>query len=274
MLAARIERAEVGLLRECAAAAARRRPQADVFALSIAGGIATFTAEGSPLNKLAGLGFAGAVEETEIEAAERAFAQRGAPLQVELSSLAEPSIATLLTRRGYTLVGFENVLGLALPPHEPPRRASEVEISTSPEDELATWLDVVLTGFATPDEQGVPSHESFPRESLERDMGDMASAAGLVRYLARVEGEPAGGASLRIAAGIAQLCGAATLPAQRRRGVQSSLLAERLEQAGAAGCDLAVVTTQPGSKSQENVQRLGFELLYTRAILLHSPRQD
>jgi ribosomal protein S18 acetylase RimI-like enzyme len=105
-------------------------------------------------------------------------------------------------------------------------------------------------------------------------MGDMASAAGLVRYLARVEGEPAGGASLRIAAGIAQLCGAATLPAQRRRGVQSSLLAERLEQAGAAGCDLAVVTTQPGSKSQENVQRLGFELLYTRAILLHSPRQD
>jgi hypothetical protein len=29
-----------------------------------------------------------------------------------------------------------------------------------------------------------------------------------------------------------------------------------------------VVTTQPGSKSQENVQRLGFELLYTRAILV------
>ena len=30
----------------------------------------------------------------------------------------------------------------------------------------------------------------------------------------------------------------------------------------------AVVTTQPGSKSQQNVQRRGFHLLYTRAILV------
>jgi len=52
--------------------------------------------------------------------------------------------------------------------------------------------------------------------------------------------------------------------------VQSALLAARLEIAGQAGCDVAVVTTQPGSKSQENVQRQGFELLYTRAVLVRS----
>ena len=34
------------------------------------------------------------------------------------------------------------------------------------------------------------------------------------------------------------------------------------------GLDVAVVTTQPGSKSQQNVQRQGFELLYTRAVLV------
>ncbi len=52
-------------------------------------------------------------------------------------------------------------------------------------------------------------------------------------------------------------------------------LAARIEHAesatlangAAAGCDIALVTTQPGSKSQENVQRLGFDLLYTRAVL-------
>lgn len=44
--------------------------------------------------------------------------------------------------------------------------------------------------------------------------------------------------------------------------------AVRLAEARDEGCDLAVVTTQPGSKSQENVQRLGFELLYTRAVLV------
>ena len=75
---------------------------------------------------------------------------------------------------------------------------------------------------------------------------------------------------MRLFEGVAQLCGAATLPAHRRRGVQSALLDARLAIAGQSGCDVAVVTTQPGSKSQENVQRRGFELLYTRAILVRA----
>jgi len=129
----------------------------------------------------------------------------------------------------------------------------------------------VVTGFASPDEQGVASYESFPRDELERVMDDMAEAEGFVRYLARRHGAPAGGASQRIFDGVAQLCGAATLPEHRRHGVQSALLQARLEIAGRAGCDIAVVTTQPGSKSQENVQKRGFELLYTRAILVREP---
>ena len=72
--------------------------------------------------------------------------------------------------------------------------------------------------------------------------------------------------------GIAQLCGASTLPAERRRGVQSALLARRLDDAGRGGCTVAVVTTQPGSKSQQNVQRQGFDLLYSRNILRREPR--
>ncbi len=126
----------------------------------------------------------------------------------------------------------------------------------------------MVTGFASPDEQGVPSDESFPRELVERVMGDMASAEGFSRFLARRDGAPAGGASLRLSEGVAHLCGAATLPAHRRRGVQSALLAARLFVAAEAGCDVAVVITQPGSKSQENVERQGFHLLYARAILL------
>ena len=33
----------------------------------------------------------------------------------------------------------------------------------------------------------------------------------------------------------------------------------------------AVITTQPGSKSQQNAQRQGFDLLYTRAVLVKQP---
>ena len=39
----------------------------------------------------------------------------------------------------------------------------------------------------------------------------------------------------------------------------------------AAGCDVAVIITQPGSKSQQNAQRQGFDLLYTRAVLVKQP---
>ena len=89
-------------------------------------------------------------------------------------------------------------------------------------------------------------------------------------YLARRDGAIAGGGSIRISDGLAQLSGAATLPAHRRRGVQSALLRARLLDAARHGCDLAVVTTEPASKSQQNVQRAGFSLLYSRAVLMRA----
>jgi len=266
-LAARIERAEARLMADVAGAAARRRPQGGCFATPLAGGFATFAAPGSPINKVAGVGFAGPLDAAELDAVERAYAVRGVPVQFELACLADPQVGALLTRRGYALVNFENLLGRRLPVE---RRTAVfgIAVTESPAAERAAWLDLVATGFASPDTQGVPSHESFPREELERVMDDMAEAEGFVRLLARHAGEPAGGAAMRLFEGVAQLCGAATLPAHRRRGVQGALLDARLEIAGRGGCDVAVVTTQPGSKSQENVQRRGFELLYTRAILL------
>jgi hypothetical protein len=32
-----------------------------------------------------------------------------------------------------------------------------------------------------------------------------------------------------------------------------------------------VITTQPGSRSHQNAQRRGFDLLYTRAVLVNHP---
>ena len=57
----------------------------------------------------------------------------------------------------------------------------------------------------------------------------------------------------------------------RRPGIQSALLSYRLADAAAAGCDVAVITTQPGSRSHQNAQRRGFDLLYTRAVLVNHP---
>ena len=86
------------------------------------------------------------------------------------------------------------------------------------------------------------------------------------RYAAVRNGSLAGGAGLRVVDGIAQFAGAATAPAHRRKGIQNALLAVRLADAANQGCDLAIVITRPGSKSQQNAQRQGFHLLYTRAV--------
>lgn len=270
-LVARIEQAEARLIADCVRRAALRRPGAPTLLRPIAGGVAAFAGPGSPLDKVAGLGFAGPVGEAELAEIEQAFASHGAPVQVELSCLADPSIAPMLTGRGYRLVGFENVLGRALAPDEPHPTGIDAEIATSGPEELPVWLDTVVTGFATPDTQGVASHEAPAREALEQALGDIAEAEGLTRYLARRGGAVAGAASLRTWNGIAQLCGATTLPAHRHHGVQTALLGTRLAEAARAGCELAVVTTLPGSRSQHNVQRRGFELLYTRAILVREP---
>jgi ribosomal protein S18 acetylase RimI-like enzyme len=269
-LAARIERAETGLILEGARAAARRVPPGQLIVREMNGGVAAYVEPGAPFNKVAGLGFAGVPEAAALDELERDFADRQAPLHFEISTLADPALVRALTARGYLLIGFENVLGLPLDS----ARVHDVEgagvtVTRASDDEAPVWLDTVATGFMTPDVfDGPPSHESIPRDVLDRVFGDTIAAPSFERYLARVGGAIAGGASLRIQDGVAQLSGAATRPAFRRRGVQSALLRHRLAEASRRGCDLAVVTTQPGSKSQENVQKFGFALFYARAILV------
>jgi GNAT superfamily N-acetyltransferase len=90
-------------------------------------------------------------------------------------------------------------------------------------------------------------------------------------YLAFVNDEIAGGAAVSAQHGVCGLFGASTLPAFRRRGVQSALLATRLAWAREKGCDLAVSITQPGSISHRNIERSGFRVAYTRTKLILPP---
>ena len=268
-LAERIERAEASMIGAGAEAARQRSTDQAPFVIPIAGGLACFAGDGSPLNKVVGLGFGGVPDDAVLDDVETAFATRGSATQIELTHLADPEIGTALVDRGYSLVGFENVLGRAIDGEAERTTQSPpgTTVRESGDDEFDAWLDVLVDGFANPDSQGVPSHEDFPREAIESATRDMV-AAGCTRYVALREGEIAGSASVRLADGVALFTGAATAPAHRRRGVQTALLSRRLADAAAAACTIAVVTTAPGSKSQQNVQALGFHLLYTRAVLV------
>jgi hypothetical protein len=244
-LAGRIERAEAQLISR-ASKAARGRSGTAGFVMPLAGGVASFAEEGSPFNKIAGLGFGGVPGAAALGETERAFAVCGAPVQIELAHLADPAIGALLTMRGYRLTSFENVLGRAIDGRPAPVTPPGVEVRRSGDAKFEAWLEAVADAVAQPDTQGVPAHEEFPREVIKAAERDFA-VAGVLRYAALRDGV--------IAAAPASTWPRASRSSPARRPFPRT----------------AVVTTQPGSKSQQNAQRQGFDLLYTRAILVKQP---
>src|SRR6185369_14594957 len=107
---------------------------------------------------LAGLGFA-PIDEDALARVERAYDARNAELRVELATLADPSAGILLTRRGYELAGYENVLGLALEdglvdrltPARDADIARGVIVTRAGADETRPWIETVADGFSHPD---------------------------------------------------------------------------------------------------------------------------
>src|SRR5215212_9077478 len=182
-MAARIERAETETV--LAFATRLQSRGSDVMIRDIGGGSAVFAGSGQPINKLAGLGFSGPLSEEVLAAIEHDYDERAAEVRVELATLADPSIGTLLTRRGYHLVGYENVLGLPLDGDviDGLTLAREADVarglvvSTAGDDETRLWIETVADGFSTPDQfDGPPPIASFERDAIV-DMFMMASGA-------------------------------------------------------------------------------------------------
>src|SRR5260370_9534104 len=187
-LAKRIERADAQMVAEASEAARRRGADPAGFAIPLAGGLASYAELGSPFNKVAGLGFGGVPSESALAEIEHAYAALGAPAQVEVAHLADPAIGALLTGRGYRLISFENVLGRALDAGYERVTPPGVEVRLSGADELGTWVDIVVEGFAHPDTQGLPSHEEFSLELLERIQRDDSRRPALPRAVRRGPG--------------------------------------------------------------------------------------
>ncbi|MBM3802767.1 MAG: GNAT family N-acetyltransferase [Acidimicrobiia bacterium] len=270
-LAARIDRAESRLTSEAAEAVRDAGRQDKVRVVPISGGTAVYAGPSFLLNKAIGLGLDGPVDLVVLKEIESFWQEQVELVRIELSNLAHPASALALTERGYRLHGFENVLGRSLETPDGTELRPGLTVGVvNDAREAARWIDIAVSSFLELDGTGSAPDDAFARQDLERVLSDFAALPGFIRYLGWIDGIPVGEAALRIDQGLAQLCGAGTLPAYRGRGMQKALLARRLVDAKAVGCDLAVVTTAPGSRSQENVMRRGFKLLYTRAVLIKS----
>ncbi len=230
----------------------------------VVGGVSVLAQAGSQINKVIGAGFGFVPDDAALAAVEAAWWARGEPVRFEVATLADPAFSAYLTARGYQLRGFEHVLtrrltDAVLPP-------GDVTVDRVGPDHGARWLEVSLAGWGPAD--GTPHEQGGLREVFT----DFLRTDAIAHYLGSIDGVAAGSASARYDPdGIAYLVGASTAPGYRRRGVQRAILNARLAAAREAGCELAVVTTDPGSQSQANVIRAGFEVGYARAVLVRPP---
>jgi hypothetical protein len=262
-LARRLEEAEAYAAEEFARQVARRRPEADVAVLDVAGGRAVFAGAGSPLTECKAIGLHGPVTDADLDRMEAVFFPRGEPSRVVVCPLADPSLIEGLNRRGYRLSSFENILSMPLAEVDAPLPSSPaIEVRQIDPTEVELYARVVAPNFVSPGES---------TDDVMEMMTDMLAMEHAKSFLARIDGVAVGGGAVFIHRGLALLAGAATLPAYRNRGVHAALHWARLDLARRSGCDLAAQGAQPGSTSQRNAERRGLRVAYTRALLVRAP---
>lgn len=235
-------------------------PEKGAEYVEIAGGLALYAGEPSPLNQAVGMGLQGPVSAEEFDRFEAFYRERSCPAQIVLSPYADMTLLEFVRDRGYRLTEFNSVMACRLDQHREVVLPEGVRVERVTPGTAHRWAEVLVEGFA---EFGALPASMFEPYGL--------LAHGL-NFLAYGDGEVAGGASGAFYPEykLAAIFGAATLPKFRRRGVQNALFQARLRHAKAAGCELAVVCTQPASGSQRNAERNGFRLAYTKVVLVRS----
>jgi GNAT superfamily N-acetyltransferase len=234
-------------------------PESTLVLEACCGGLLVFAGADSPLTRGRGVGMGAAVTPADVDRLEAFFLSRGARVTLQVCPFAHPSLFEELARRGYRFVEIEHVSTRALEQgFSPAPLPSGIEVRATTPDEATLWATTVARGFADDD--------SASAETIAAGTA-MIRTRGALCFLAFAGGEAAGAGAMTMRDGLASLFATSVRAPFRRRGVQAALLDARLALAARSGCDLATVTTSPGSPSQRNVERRGFRVVYSRTWL-------
>jgi GNAT superfamily N-acetyltransferase len=261
-LARRVDLAEMDF---CALAARAGEP-GGARQLRVGGGLALCGRPGSPLNKMLGLGLGVEVADADLDAVDAFYDESAEPAQIELCPLAPAALAGRLVARGFSLRGFENQLAWQVRPigNEAPPLPADVEVvPVDTVDAYDTWVQIVASGFAAGEGEDRTADQGALRQIADV-MRDFHHET-MTHYLARLGGHVVGGGAVYVRDGVAGLAGTATLPSARGRGVQHAIVGRMLRDVVPLA-DLAMATTEPGSRSQRTFERFGFEVIYTRSV--------
>jgi GNAT superfamily N-acetyltransferase len=254
-LSRRLEAAEGFACAQYAEARRRLFPDSGAAWMQCAGAYAVFDGVDSPITQTFGLGVFEELSPASLDVIERFFLDRGAPVFHEVSPFAGVAALDLLCRRNYRPVELSAVLyrSVEQPAVEPP---DQICVRLIGPEEAQLWSDISARGW---------SHEHPELRNFLLEIGEISAAREQsLCFLAEVDDKPGAAGVLCVHDGVALFGGSATVPELRRRGLQAALLRERMRYALEHGCDVAMMAAEPGSNSQRNAERKGFQIAYTR----------
>jgi len=254
-LSRRLERTEAAANASFVDARARRSPDVGAMWLDVDGTWAMFDGVDSPLTQTFGFGLFSEPESSQLEVVAHFFSSRASSAYHEVSPLADPMALALLSAGGFRPIEQSMILHQPLPVGVSQHRHADVHVRVIGSHEVALWAETSAVGWGEYPELG----------DFMRDIGGvMATSRNTHCFLAEINGVVAATGALSLHEGVALLAGASTVPEFRGRGAQNALLQARLDFAATQACEIAMMTTQPGSASQRNAERQGFRVAYTR----------
>ena len=188
------------------------------------------------------------------------YAATQQPCWVDVTPATPVSVTDALCRAGFRPTSYVSALCAEPLPVQPARDGDIVEVTPA---DLHVFLDTINEGFGMP-----PSMLA----ALRQNQAFWCDVPAWRLILARVDGRPAAAAVLSIHDDTGYLAAAATLPAFRNRGLQTSLIAARIAAARERGCRRITGQAAAGSVSQCNQQRAGLCIVHTKVIWSNAKR--
>ncbi len=237
---------------------ARLDPACGAERVEVGGAYAMFDGAESPLTQTFGLGIFEDATSEHLDEIEAFFRKHQAPVFHEVSPMTDPSLMEMLSERGYRPTELTSVMYRELGVQSIDIKPRDPSLSTriAHPDEVDLWAKTCADGWASVHEGLAEFMFNFGRIG--------AQCSGSFPYLAELDGKAISTGSLFIYDETCLLAGASTIPDGRKRGAQTALLEDRLRFATDKGCTLAVMGAAPGSQSQRNAQKNGFNIAYTR----------
>ena len=256
-LSRRLERAEARANADLVETRLSLFPDSGAEWIDVSGTYAMFDELDSPLTQTFGLGIFEDATPNILDEIEAFFTVRGSSVLHEVSPMAGVSVLSLLNSRGYIPVEQTSVMYLELRGHEPfPAMNRNIVARPINPSEADHWAEVAAEGWATEGEGLYDFMLAFGKIA--------ARARGGHAFIAELEGRSIATGGFHMYDDVCILAGASTIPDARRWGAQNALLSARLRYAIEQGCKLAMMGALPGSQSQKNARRNGFNIAYTR----------